>query len=180
MENRRKSNIAIGKNMADMRSKFSLTQKDISQVVGVNVSTYKHYELGDRFAPLAVIRDLANFYKISTDYFFENMPELSIKKELEISRRGFEVSQNKSQVIGDIKNFAEGMAKLEEKVQARARLRVKKYRLDNKKSQQEVADYLGIDISTYNKYEKGSRKLNNEVVRKIAEYYNIKVSDILD
>ena len=38
----------------------------------------------------------------------------------------------------------------------------------------------GEDISTYNKYEKGSRKLNNEVVRKIAEYYNIKVSDILD
>lgn len=180
MENRRKSNIAIGKNMADMRSKFSLTQKDISQVVGVNVSTYKHYELGDRFAPLAVIRDLANFYKISTDYFFENMPELSIKEELEISRRAFEVSQNKSQMIGDIKNFVEGMAKLEEKVQARARLRVKKYRLDNKKSQQDVADYLGIDISTYNKYEKGSRKLNNEVVRKIAEYYNIKVSDILD
>lgn len=180
MENRRKSDIAIGKNMADMRSKFNLTQKDIAQVVGVNVSTYKHYELGDRCTPLAVIRDLANFYKISTDYFFENMPELSTKEELEISRRAFDVSQNKSQMIGDIKNFAEGMAKLEEKVQARARLRVKKYRLDNKKSQQEVADYLDIDISTYNKYEKGSRKLNNEVVRKIAEYYNIKVSDILD
>ena len=108
------------------------------------------------------------------------MPELSTKEELEISRRAFDVSQNKSQMIGDIRNFAEGMAKLEEKVQARARLRVKQYRLDNKKSQQEVADYLGIDISTYNKYEKGSRKLNNEVVRKIAEYYNIKVSDILD
>lgn len=180
MENRRKSDIAIGKNMADMRSKFNLMQKDIAQVVGVNVSTYKHYELGDRCTPLAVIRDLANFYKVSTDYFFENMPELSTKEELEISRRVFEVSQNKSQMIGDIRNFAEGMAKLEEKVQARARLRVKKYRLDNKKSQQEVADYLGIDISTYNKYEKGSRKLNNEVVRKIAEYYNIKVSDILD
>ena len=180
MENRRKSDIAIGKNMADMRSKFNLMQKDIAQVVGVNVSTYKHYELGDRCTPLAVIRDLANFYKVSTDYFFENMPELSTKEELEISRRVFDVSQNKSQMIGDIRNFAEGMAKLEEKVQARARLRVKKYRLDNKKSQQEVADYLGIDISTYNKYEKGSRKLNNEVVRKIAEYYNIKVSDILD
>lgn len=180
MENRRKSDIAIGKNMADMRSKFSLTQKEIAQVVGVNVSTYKHYELGDRCTPLAVIRDLANFYKISTDYFFENMPELSTKEELEVRRFAFEVSQNKQQYISDIMNFSEGMAKLEEKVQARARLRVKKYRLDNKKSQQEVADYLGIDISTYNKYEKGSRKLNNEVVRKIAEYYNIKVSDILD
>ena len=86
----------------------------------------------------------------------------------------------RTQLGGDIMNFSEGMAKLEEKVQARARLRVKKYRLDNKQSQQEVADYLGIDISTYNKYEKGSRKLNNGVVRKIAEYYNIKVSDILD
>lgn len=180
MENRRKSDIAIGKNMADMRSKFSLTQKEIAQVVGVNVSTYKHYELGDRCTPLAVIRDLSNFYKISTDYFFENIPELSIKEELEVRRFAFEVSQNKQQYIGDIMNFSEGMDKLEEKVQARARLRVKKYRLDNKKSQQEVADYLGIDISTYNKYEKGSRKLNNEVVRKIAEYYNIKVSDILD
>lgn len=180
VENRRKSDAAIGKNMADMRSKFSLTQKEIAQVVGVNVSTYKHYELGDRCTPLAVIRDLANFYKISTDYFFENMPELSTKEELEVRRFAFEVSQNKQQYIGDIMNFSEGMAKLEEKVQARARLRVKKYRLDNKKSQQEVADYLGIDISTYNKYEKGSRKLNNEVVRKIAEYYNIKVSDILD
>lgn len=180
VENRRKSDAAIGKNMADMRSKFSLTQKEIAQVVGVNVSTYKHYELGDRCTPLAVIRDLANFYKISTDYFFENMPELSTKEELEARRFAFEVSQNKQQYIGDIMNFSEGMAKLEEKVQARARLRVKKYRLDNKKSQQEVADYLGIDISTYNKYEKGSRKLNNEVVRKIAEYYNIKVSDILD
>lgn len=180
MENRRKSDIAIGKNMADMRSKFNLTQKEIAQVVGVNVSTYKHYELGDRCTPLAVIRDLANFYKISTDYFFENMPELSTKEELEVRRFAFEVSQNKQQYIGDIMNFSEGKAKLEEKVQARARLRVKKYRLDNKKSQQEVADYLGIDISTYNKYEKGSRKLNNEVVRKIAEYYNIKVSDILD
>ena len=180
VENRRKSDAAIGKNMADMRSKFSLTQKEIAQVVGVNVSTYKHYELGDRCTPLAVIRDLANFYKISTDYFFENMPELSTKEELEVRRFAFEVSQNKQQYIGDIMNFSEGMAKLEEKVQARARLRVKKYRLDNKKSQQEVADYLGIDISTYNKYEKGSRKLNNEVIRKIAEYYNIKVSDILD
>ena len=180
VENRRKSDIAIGKNMADMRSKFSLTQKDIAQVVGVNVSTYKHYELGDRCTPLAVIRDLANFYKISSNYFFENMPELSTKEELEISRRAFDVSQNKSQMIGDIRNYVEGMAKLKEKVQTRARLRVKKYRLDNKKSQQDVADYLGIDISTYNKYEKGSRKLNNEVVRKIAEYYNIKFSDILD
>ena len=75
VENRRKSDIAIGKNMADMRSKFSLTQKDVAQVVGVNVSTYKHYELGDRCVPPSVLKALANFYKIHVDYFFENVPE---------------------------------------------------------------------------------------------------------
>lgn len=180
MEKRRKSDIAIGKNMADMRNKFNLTQKKVAQVVGVNVSTYKHYELGDRATPLSVIRDLATFYKISTNYFFLNMPELSREEEFEIRRYAFDLAQNKQQYIGDIRYFAEEMAKLEKKIQARARLRVRQYRLENKKSQQDVANFLGIDISTYNKYEKGSRKLNNEVVRKIAEYYNIKVSDILD
>lgn len=180
MEKRRKSDIAIGKNMAVMRDKFNLTQKEVAQVVGVNVSTYKHYELGDRCAPLAVIRDLATFYKISTNYFFENMPELSLKEEMEISRNAFELAQNKTQYIGDIRYFADEMNRLEDKIQARARLRIRQYRIDNKKSQQDVADFLKIDISTYNKYEKGSRKLNNDVVRKIAEYYNIKVSDILD
>ena len=102
------------------------------------------------------------------------------QEEFEIRRYAFDLAQNKQQYIGDIRYFAEEMAKLEEKIQARARLRVRQYRLENKKSQQDVANFLGIDISTYNKYEKGSRKLNNEVVRKIAEYYNIKVSDILD
>lgn len=179
-EKRRKSDIVIGKNMADMRNKFNLTQKEVAQVVGVNVSTYKHYELGDRATPLSVIRDLATLYKISTNYLFENMPELSREGEFEIRRYAFDLAQNKQQYIGDIRYFAKEMAKLEEKIQARARLRVRQYRLENKKSQQDVANFLGIDISTYNKYEKGSRKLNNEVVRKIAEYYNIKVSDILD
>ena len=47
-------------------------------------------------------------------------------------------------------------------------------------SQKELAKYLEIDLSTYNKYEKGSRKLSNEVVKKLAEYYNVSVSDIVD
>ena len=85
MENRRESDIAIGKNIAEIRKKANLTQKEISQVVGVNTSTYKHYELGDRAVPISVIKDLATFYKVSTNYFFENMPELSPKEEIEIS-----------------------------------------------------------------------------------------------
>ena len=68
----------------------------------------------------------------------------------------------------------------EKKLQSKVRLRVKKLRLDNNKTQQELAKYLGVDKSTYNKYENGKRKFNNDVVNQLAEYYNIKVSDIVD
>lgn len=53
-------------------------------------------------------------------------------------------------------------------------------RLDNNKKQDEIAKYLNVDKSTYNKYENSKRKFNNDVVKKLAEYYNIKVSDIVD
>lgn len=179
MENRRESDIAIGKNIAEIRKKANLTQKEISQVVGVNTSTYKHYELGDRGVPISVIKDLATFYKVSTNYFFENMPELSPKEEIEISDYAFKIANFKGYFTlnGDPEKYFND---LEKKIQARARLRIKQYRIENKKNQKDLADFLGITVSAYNKYEKGSRSLSNEVVRKIAEYYNIKVSDILD
>lgn len=63
--------------------------------------------------------------------------------------------------------------------QNKVRLRVKKLRLENNKTQDEIAKYLEVDKSTYNKYENGKRKFNNDVVKQLAEYYNIKVSDIV-
>ena len=74
MEKRKTMDITIGTNMSKLRKQFNLTQKEICSVVGVNTSTYKHYELGDRMVPISVLKDLAKFYKVSTNYFFENMP----------------------------------------------------------------------------------------------------------
>ena len=65
-------------------------------------------------------------------------------------------------------------------IQNKVRLRVKQLRLENNKTQEEIAKYLDVDKSTYNKYENGKRKFNNDVVKQLAEYYNIKVSDIVD
>lgn len=181
MEKRKPMDITIGSNMNKLRKQFNLTQREICSVVGVNASTYKHYELGDRMVPISVLLDLAKFYKVSTNYFFENMPELSMKESIELSKYANEVSNSTQKYIAiDLKNPTKGLEELEKKIQARARLKIKNLRLENNKSQKVIANYLEVDLSTYNKYEKGSRKLNNEVVRKIAEYYNIKVSDILD
>lgn len=181
MEKRKTMDITIGNNMSSLRKRFQLTQKEICSVVGVNCSTYKHYELGDRAAPISVLQDLAKFYKVSTNYFFENMPELSEKEQIELSNYASKVtsSTNKNLTI-DLKNPTKGLEDIESKVQARARLRIKNLRLENNKTQKDVAKYLSIDLSTYNKYEKGNRKLSNEIVKKIAEYYNTSVSDIVD
>ena len=65
-------------------------------------------------------------------------------------------------------------------IQNKVRLRVKQLRLENNKTQEEIAKYLDVDKSTYNKYENGKRKFNNDVVKQLAEYYNIKVSDTVD
>ncbi len=181
MEKRKPIDITIGSNMSKLRKQFNLTQREICSVVGVNASTYKHYELGDRMVPISVLQDLAKFYKVSTNYFFENMPELSMKESIELSKYANEVSNSTQKYIAiDLKNLTKGLEELEMKIQARARLRIKNLRLENNKSQKEIAKYLEVDLSTYNKYEKGSRKLSNEVVKKLAEYYNISVSDIVD
>lgn len=181
MEKRKPMDITIGSNMSKLRKQFNLTQREICSVVGVNASTYKHYELGDRMVPISVLQDLAKFYKVSTNYFFENMPELSMKESIELSKYESGVSSSTQKYIAiDLKNPTKGLEELENKIQARARLRIKNLRLENNKSQKEIAKYLEVDLSTYNKYEKGSRKLSNEVVKKLAEYYNISVSDIVD
>ncbi len=181
MEKRNPMDITIGSNMSKLRKQFNLTQREICSVVGVNASTYKHYELGDRMVPISVLQDLAKFYKVSTNYFFENMPELSMKKSIELSKYANEVSNSTQKYIAiDLKNSTKGLEELEKKIQARARLIIKNLRLENNKSQKEIAKYLEVDLSTYNKYEKGSRKLSNELVKKLAEYYNISVSDIVD
>lgn len=181
MEKRRTMDITVGNNMSNLRKKFQLTQKEICSVVGVNSSTYKHYELGDRATPISVLQDLAKFYRVSTNYFFENMPALSEKEQIELSDYAFKVANSTNKYITiDLKNPTKGLENLEKKIQARARLRVKNLRLENNKTQKDIANYLGIDLSTYNKYEKGNRKLSNEIVKKIAEYYNINVSDIVD
>lgn len=186
MRNKEKDtiNIVIGKHMAELRSKFNLSQKEICQVIGVNRNTYKDYEIGNRTVPLQVLRELAKFYKVSTDYFFEDMPELTMKEQQQLFRYSMAVANDKAKYIAlDLSNpntMKEYFDKEEEKLQSKVRLRVKQLRLENKKTQEEIAKYLRVDKSTYNKYENGKRKFNNDVVKDLAEYYNIKVSDIVD
>ena len=101
MRNKEKDtiNIVIGKHMAELRAKFNLSQKEICQVIGVNRNTYKDYEIGNRTIPLQILRDLSKFYKVSSDYFFEDMPELTEKEQRQLFRYSTAVANDKEKYI---------------------------------------------------------------------------------
>ena len=101
MRNKEKDtiNIVIGKHMAELRVKFNLSQKEICQVIGVNRNTYKDYEIGNRTIPLQILRDLSKFYKVSSDYFFEDMPELTEKEQRQLFRYSTVVANDKKNIL---------------------------------------------------------------------------------
>lgn len=56
---------------------------------------------------------------------------------------------------------------------------LKTLRTKEQKSQQEVADYLGITRQAYSNYENGNRNPDNETLLKLAEYFDVTVDLIL-
>lgn len=57
--------------------------------------------------------------------------------------------------------------------------RLKELRINKGISQKEIAEYLGITVAAYSLYERGNREPNITMLRKIAEYYNVSIDDIL-
>ncbi len=58
--------------------------------------------------------------------------------------------------------------------------RLKELRLTKGISQKEIAEYLGITAAAYSLYERGNREPKIAILRKIAEYYNVSVDDLLE
>ena len=56
---------------------------------------------------------------------------------------------------------------------------IRKLRKDKGLTQQQVADHLGIDRSTYAYYESGRSKLNVDVIVKLAHFYQIRYAAFL-
>lgn len=51
--------------------------------------------------------------------------------------------------------------------------KLKKIRIERKKKQQEVADYLGMTKQSYFKYEKGIASVNMNLLIKLSKYYEL-------
>lgn len=57
--------------------------------------------------------------------------------------------------------------------------RIRNFREDSDKKQQELADYLNIKQTTYSKYELGKVNIPVEVFIKLADYYDVSVDYLL-
>lgn len=58
--------------------------------------------------------------------------------------------------------------------------KIKKLRLENNKTQDEIAEYLGVGRTTVVNYEHGRIKPNLESIRKLAELFNVTCDYLLD
>lgn len=55
----------------------------------------------------------------------------------------------------------------------------KKLRIKNKKTQQEMADFLGVDRTTIGKYETTKTVPPAEVLKRLAEFFNVSVDYLI-
>lgn len=55
---------------------------------------------------------------------------------------------------------------------------IRKFRIKKNKTQQEIADLLNVDRRTYAKWEEGITDVRSSLIPKIAEIFNVKISDL--
>lgn len=55
--------------------------------------------------------------------------------------------------------------------------RIKKNRIKKNVTQQELGEYLNVSTQAISRYELGSRKTDNDILFKLAEYFNVSIND---
>lgn len=58
----------LNQRIRDLREDHDLKQIELADYLGVTQQTYSNYENGHREIPTSVVVQLAQFYKVSTDY----------------------------------------------------------------------------------------------------------------
>ncbi len=52
----------------DLREDHDLTQEEVAKKLDLHLTQYRRYEIGESEIPTHIIKELANFYKVSADY----------------------------------------------------------------------------------------------------------------
>ena len=63
--------MALYRRIRDMREDNDKTQKQIAEILNMQLTVYQRYERGERELPLWAAIKLANYYGVSLDYLVE-------------------------------------------------------------------------------------------------------------
>ena len=58
----------VYKRVRDLREDHDKTQKEISQILNMQLTVYQRYERGERELPLWAAIKLADYYRVTLDY----------------------------------------------------------------------------------------------------------------
>lgn len=138
-----------GIKLKELRTSEILTQKDIANILNINRSTYKDYELQIKIIPIFHLNTLSNYFHVSLDYLFG----LSVSKNY----------QNSNNLI-DTKKQAERLLAFR-----------KKYKL----TQEQLASFLNTTHSVISDYEHGKKVISTPFLFSISSKYHISADYLL-
>lgn len=136
--------------MKDIREYFDKTQQELADVLNVSRSTYAGWENGIDSIPLSKLNDFCNYFGISLDYM------CGINKTKKINSNNNKIDMEK---IG---------------------LKLKEIRTSNNDTQDKISNSIGIDQSTYCRYEQGQTMITTSQLVEFAKHYNISVDYLCD
>ena len=127
--------------LKDIREDHDLSQKDMANILKVNRSTYSLWELGINIIPIKYLSMFADYFNYSIDYILG----ITNEKESDNLIKGF-----------DINKLATNL---------------KKIRIENGLSQENIASILVVSQPCISRYEKGLIEISTSNLYRFSKEY---------
>ncbi len=134
--------------LREIREDHDLSQKQMAEILNTNRSTYSLWELGINIIPLKELCNFADYFRISLDYILN---------------------------ISNYKNSKNYIEKLNLETLG---YNMKKIRIQNHLSQEEIADIIGVSQACVNKYEKGKITISVPVLYTFCKNFDISLNHL--
>lgn len=139
----------INERITLIREMLNLSQRELAEELQISKSTYARWETGEKIIPLTHLVDLCNLSNRSLDYV------LGLNNDRSITNNKLKID---SQLIGN---------------------KLKKLRIKNNESQEEIADFLQCTQSVISEYENGITLIQTSFLLQLCNKYNISADTLL-
>ena len=141
--------VQYGKIMKELRTENLYSQSFIAEILNIERSTYKEYELQNSIIPVIHLNEFCNYFNVSIDYILG---------------------------LTNKRNYSNSQKEIN-KIISKSRLQT--FRKRHKLTQQELANFIKADKSTISKYETGKNIIATPFLYQICKKYNISADYLL-